>query len=294
VYADEAKTTEWAREIVSATEMHVKIPSLTSSTEIFVDWDGVRSDYAVGATYGRNNVWTDYEAVYHMNEASGDRYDSTGNGNTLTDRNTVGSAVGVMGTAADFEASNSEYLDATDAADISSQATISAWLKKESSTLGYIVQKGISDLSHNYRIEIGASSGGGFYRKVGSNMRNLTHSFSWSNNTNYLIHCVQDGNGGEIYINASSIVTDNNGGNLTANNDLLTVGARTTDAGIRNHIDGLIEELRMRKSAITSDWVTTEHSNQDDEATFWGTWTDAGGGGGGAAQTARRGVVMMM
>ena len=56
VYADSSKTTEWAREIVSATEMHVKVPSLTSTVTMYVDYDGVRSDYAVTDTFGRNAV----------------------------------------------------------------------------------------------------------------------------------------------------------------------------------------------------------------------------------------------
>jgi len=45
---------------------------------------------------------------------------------------------------------------------------------------------------------------------------------------------------------------------------------------------------------LSANWITTEYNNQNDEAAFWGTWTDAGGGGGGAAQAARRGVIMMM
>jgi len=283
------ETTETAFELVDydagtdSGELHFMADSISGSTDttfyIYYGNAGA-SCYAVGATYGRNAVWSDYQAVYHMEETSGSRGDSTGNGHDLTDNNSVLSAAGVMGNAADFEASNSKYLDATDAVDISSQATISAWIKKESSTFGYVVQKGTSDSDLNYRIYIGASSGGGFYRKVGSTMRNLTHTFSWSNNTDYLIHCVQDGDGGEIYINASSIVTDNNGGNLSANNGILTVGARNRGSGAQNYLDGLIEELRMRTSAVTANWITTEHNNQSSVSTFItpGAEEDNGGG----------------
>ena len=56
VYAESSKTTEWAREIVSVSEMWVKVPSLTSTTAIYIDWDGSRSDYSVSDTYGRNNI----------------------------------------------------------------------------------------------------------------------------------------------------------------------------------------------------------------------------------------------
>ena len=56
-YSDSAKTTELAREIVSATQMFVKIPSLTSTFVLYVDYDGVRADYAVTDTFGRNATW---------------------------------------------------------------------------------------------------------------------------------------------------------------------------------------------------------------------------------------------
>ena len=75
VYADSGKVTEWAREIVSATEMHVKVPSLTSTVTMYVDWDGVSADYAVTDTYGRNAVWSSYSTVIHNGGAT----DSTGN-----------------------------------------------------------------------------------------------------------------------------------------------------------------------------------------------------------------------
>ncbi len=95
VYAESGKTTEWAREIVSVSEMHVKVPSLTSTVAMYVDWDGVRADYAVTDTYGRNAVWSDYAAVYHL---EGNSNDSTANGLNGTDTNvTYGSSFGVLG-----------------------------------------------------------------------------------------------------------------------------------------------------------------------------------------------------
>ena len=65
IYSDVGLTTELAREVVSADEIHFKASSVSSSSEFWVDIDGVRSDYAVTDTYGRNAVWSDYAAVYH-------------------------------------------------------------------------------------------------------------------------------------------------------------------------------------------------------------------------------------
>lgn len=49
-------------------------------------------------------------AWWKLDEASGSRADSGPNGLTLTDNNTVGSAVGLVGNAADFEAGDTEFL----------------------------------------------------------------------------------------------------------------------------------------------------------------------------------------
>ena len=39
--------------------------------------------------------------------------------------------------------------------------------------------------------------------------------------------------------------------------------------------DGDLDEVRFRKSYMVSDnWEEAEYNNQNDEATFWGTWTD--------------------
>lgn len=75
------------------------------------------------------------ESAWELNEASGTRVDSHGS-NDLTDNNTVGSGTGlVYGTAADFEADNSEYLSVPNNASLQGgdfDRTIELWCKFES------------------------------------------------------------------------------------------------------------------------------------------------------------------
>ena len=70
-----------------------------------------------------------------LDEASGPRADSHGS-NTLTDVNTVGSAAGKVGTAADFETSSAEELTIADNASLSvggnGPLTVAAWVYAES------------------------------------------------------------------------------------------------------------------------------------------------------------------
>ena len=300
VYADEAKTVEWAREIVSVDEMHVKVPSLTSTVDIYVDWDGVRSDYATTATYGRNAVWGDYSAVWHM----GNSTDSTGNGNTLSAIGgvTIGGATGKFGSATDFDGSDDRVTAADDASldVLAGDFTLQSWVNPDvvgfqpymnkgrrsggrpaysldlhnNGQLGSFLQ---DDLSGFVAPEAGSYSAGAW----------VQHITTFDRSAN-----------GVMYVNATSVATTS----ITAENgsinttDTFNIGARLGSYGYpSSYFNGKVSEARLLKSLLSANWITTEYNNQNDEATFWGTWTDAGGGGGGgAAQAARRGAVMMM
>lgn len=90
-------------------------------------------------------------SYWKLDEASGTRYDSHGT-NHLTDNNTVASATGKIGTAADFESTNTEYLSCDDNASLSTgdiDFTYSCWINPES-LVSYpvIIRKG-SDINDN-------------------------------------------------------------------------------------------------------------------------------------------------
>lgn len=83
-------------------------------------------------------------SYWSLDEASGNATDSHGS-NTLTDLNTVTSAVGKIGNARDFEADNSEALTSTDNASLSTgdiDWTIAAWVQIESLTTRCVFGKG--------------------------------------------------------------------------------------------------------------------------------------------------------
>lgn len=294
VYSDASKTTELAREIVSATEMHVKIPSLTTTTVIYVDYDGSRADYSVTDTYGRNAVWSDYKIVVHLNESSGTRTDSCGNDN-LNDVNTVPSATGKVGAnGANFTRANSERLDTTTANVSSGDVPLEMELWHKTSLTG--TYRVISSL-------VVTGSGGGrwfFEIQLGSD--------------NYMdteMGFVNGGNQGVWYVADTSTVTDGNwhhwvakvrntGGkaqiklyrdgvllatvnhasltySLPATMQAFTVGATKnyTATTYTHYSTGDIDESRLRAGTVTTDeYTTTSYNNQSDEATFWGTWTN--------------------
>jgi hypothetical protein len=87
-------------------------------------------------------------ACWDLDEESGTRYDAAGS-NDLTDTNTVGSTVGIIGNAASFIRTNTEYLIRADNADLSAGAgdfTIALWARPGVAAASHsIISKGSTD-----------------------------------------------------------------------------------------------------------------------------------------------------
>lgn len=92
-------------------------------------------------------------ACYDLEESSGSRVDAWST-HDLTDNNTVGSNTGIVGSAADFVAANTEWLSIADNAGMSlgsdSPFTLAAWVYPTSSGSKKVaIDKGTSDGSEN-------------------------------------------------------------------------------------------------------------------------------------------------
>jgi len=241
--------------------------------EIWMDYDGIRSDYAVTATYGRNAVWPDYEMVLHMNSLT----DSSANATVTNSGATLAS--GIMGDGYDFSSdrlatttfTHGTYVaigrDATNDGNLSvfmAGPSPGGWLN---TNLGFTV--GVwnkVDVVYNGSSLIGYLNATAFTpaSKTGSYSRTIQ---SWVNPDS---------------LKDYSAITGVDGGGIAIGDRI-----RTTSNW---PLDGKLDEFRVRFSAITANWITTEYNNQNANGSFWEA-TDAGGGA--AAQAARRGAVMM-
>lgn len=270
VYADSAKTTEWAREIVSATEMHVKVPSLTSTVVMYVDWDGVRADYAVTDTYGRNAVWSDYTIVLHGDSTT----ESTGN-NTLTHTN-VTSVSGKIGQAFDATGATNSYSEFTTKLGTfwDNDYTFQCWADLDSfdaANGNQFVWAGDRNQQH---IDI---SGQLILNTFNAGSSNVQSTSSLSLNTWTMTHWQRvTTTTGKLYINGAdntsgTNVMKNPAGTLTQAFRLFIREDNTASA-----YDGQMDEIRFRAFELTANWITTEYNNQNAESTFWGTWSNAG------------------
>ena len=271
------ETTEIAREVVSCNtstdtgELHFKAPSISSSadTDFYIYFgNAAADDYAVGATYGRNNVWTEYAAVYHLEEdptgSAPQMIDSTGNGNDLS---TFGSAhANAAGKIAQGVAltNNGNYMEKSspsNVADVDASQTFSAWFYNDdtSGVQNAVVTDG--NIQIGYRGgSFGAQKGGGTFL-VNSN--NNYGTGAW-------FHGVYTFNGTThtIYVNGSSVNTATTAPD-TGSPTRITLGR--FNASFPEEWRGRLDEVRISKVSIVraAAWVDAEHTNQNTPNTFF-------------------------
>ncbi len=110
------------------------------------------------------NLTTNLISYWNLQETSGTRVDAHGS-NDLTDNNTVLSGTGIIGNGADFEATNTEYLSITDAAqsglDITGSFSVSFWAKVEAISADQtIFLKWTNPSQRGYGVTFSHSGGG--------------------------------------------------------------------------------------------------------------------------------------
>jgi hypothetical protein len=301
-------TTELAREVVSCAtstetgELHVKYSGTLSSTVdtvIQIHADGTSSEPAVTATYGRNAVWSDYWAVFHMEGSvgsTGKKLDSTGNGRNLIEYNTPeGSATGKLGTsttgaynmlglASGTSATTYDYLSVNDLSVESAIGTspfvISWWYKldlartqqvmgiceEQNSATGrpQLMQNAeTTSFYHGNYIETSSSNGNSVYTTTAVNTINTWYFVTMGRDTSDYLTAFANGN------YATSASTE--GGAFTSPNQKLLINRRynPTYSSAQQYSDGQYDEVRFRFSHLPETWLDTEYANQNSPSTFY-------------------------
>jgi len=287
VYKDDG-VTELAREVVScdtATKtgvLHFKYTgtlSSSSNTIVKIHADGTSSDYALTATYGRNNVWTDWEMVNHDGGATAD---STGQ-HTLSSVGspTSGGVTAPTGVGTSYNGTSQYVNTNANNLNVNNDYTLSAWINVDidrnqspiisafnSLTVvpGYWMWINRLTDSNGLCMQLDIGPGGADFVPNSSNRVDVADG--WSH-----IAMVRDGNNYKSYIN----------GSLADSGNLIKSGLDTTSDILIARLDystvyfpGSISELRMQQSVKDAYWISTQYANQNDTSTFY-TVTDMGG-----------------
>jgi hypothetical protein len=265
-------------------ELHVKVPTLSiiQDTVLHIYTDGASADYAATDTFGRNAVWGDYGAVYHFSDgdAATSVTDSSGNVD-LSVTGTVSEVdSGGLGTALDF--GGSAYATADTAAISNFPLTMSAWFRYDEDGV-------ISDVTDS-----GAPFNRVFMHTTGGQVRlyadgdtNVSSASTLTAGNWYLAHGVAPvGSAEAMHINGSQ---DMGYFGLTSTRSIAgldrTDVARLGDSTPGGFGTGPLGEVRIRPSALSANWITTEYNNQSDPTSFY-TATDPSAGGGATVDTA--------
>jgi len=201
------------------------------------------------------------QGYWKLEEESGNRTDISGNNNTLADYNTVLFGAGKIGSAADFELNNNEYLSRAHAdcptLRITGNLTICTWIKPEtvpaSGQASWIISKWLTTANNrSYGLLLFHSGSPKLYLNISSNG---TASTGVLGNTTiiagtwYHIAGVYNGSTLEVYVNGISDCTP-----VEYSDDIADKAAAFQISGqsvTESYYDGLADEPIIWNAALS-------------------------------------------
>ena len=250
---------------------------------------------AAGSAYGSQNVWdSNYQAVWHMKEdpsgAAPQIKDSTSNVRHGTSRGSMTSGdvvAGKISNSLDFDATD----DAIDTSNFMSsgvtQLTAQAWVYKTATKDSRIVFK--TNVGNTGAPVFGLCSGGTDLVRARVRISDSTFTdYSVSTitlNTWTFVAFTYDGSNIRVYNDGALVGTVAETGTLVATSDVVVIA--TNDTGATDRFwPGRIDEVRLSNVARSTEWFSTQYSNQNSPSTFislsveqvgdWDSYSDSG------------------
>jgi len=273
-------TTELAREVVSINtasstgEVHFKADNLSSTIDnnfyIYYGSDGATA-YADTDTFGTYNVWTEYEAVWHLNEDPGgvspQMLDATGNGYDLEARGSMTSADLVddhLGKAIELDGSGDYFSTPTS---FNTYPATAGEIRYTSAIISNIPSNNKGGIVYFSAYNgFAVFDGGLFVHSAGDNSGTDTSASQVDDGNRYHVAAVfNQANEYRLYRNGVQVLQKNIT-DTEASNDEIWVGKQNAGTSI---LDARMSEVRWSKKDLGSNWATTEHNNQNDNAAFW-------------------------
>ena len=271
-------TTELAREVVTANDVHFKadILSATTATDFYIYYDNsAATDYAVTDLYGAQNAWSSvYEAVYHK-EGGAVALDSTANGLDGTwGGNLPTNTVGILGNAQEYD-NTANFVDLGKPPSLAfapaDTFTITAWINKDTLGAGVVFSKGDNSTGEwNYRLFVRGTRE--ITVDVGNAQFDSGHFVTegeWEN-----VGLRVDGGNFEVIINGAVVTSGSTPvGTAPTYDSRVLIGARTDSALPETEegffFDGGIDEVYFRSSFVSDDELSAEYTNINSPATFY-------------------------
>jgi len=271
-----ARGDELPREVVSVDtasstgELHFKADNVSSTadTSFYIYYGNTStSNYAAGDTYGRNAVWSEYEAVHHMgNNPAGTApqiVDSTGNGYNLTSAGSMTSddlVSASLGKGIDFDGVDDRFI--IPLLILSGDWTVSSWINVSPNYTNMSLI-GENDNTKSLRINQWQSANVGI--TAGSD---LDYGYATPYDTDAHLVWRND----SVNVENDSLYNGVKTGNTLSNDisfDIREVGNVESQWPVNSWVDGTISELRFSLSKLSDNWIATEYKNQNSPSTFY-------------------------
>ncbi|MBA7607392.1 hypothetical protein ES703_14551 [subsurface metagenome] len=255
--------------------------SALTDTDIYIYYGNatVADQWDVSGTWdegGDNN----YEAVWHLNESSGDHLDATGNGNNSTTMQVTqqGADIGKIDGADDFDGTD-DYVDFGNLLDFSStNFTIEVWFKPDvidqSDQNTFISKWHATSGQREFRFEIDGNGPGNdtvvFSTQDATTYHDLGGATALTVGNWYYAVVTVDWVGDDAYLYLNGAVDDSEVGTWTWGMNYETspvyIACRR---GVDQWFDGVIDEVRISTTDRSANWIATCYNNQDSPNTFY-------------------------
>jgi hypothetical protein len=215
-------------------------------------------------------------SYWKMDEASGNRADSTATANTLTDGNTVTTGTGKINNSAHFTQANSESLSHASNASlqVTGDFTFSCWVKLTTQTgfggVGAILTKATADGAafRDYQLMYESSTNGFYFSASVTGVGATATEYAVSAQpiaNGVWTHVVvwKDTATGQVYIRINDTTTHQSttAPALVQSAAVFVIGARNYTAGQEAFLDGDIDEVGFWKRKLNSAEITALYNS---------------------------------
>jgi hypothetical protein len=255
----------------------VRVPNIAGASDTDYIWM-YYGDPAADIAPDPVSVWSDYTAVWHLNENtvdeqnSGQHIDATGNGNTGAQGGNQATS-GWIGGGQYFDGVDDRITVPNTGLQITGQAlTIEAWARYDWD----------GNYGNNFRHVVAAGNNGHFWQlwfnriEDGWRGRLLAESgytdiFTTAGSEGNWAYLAlrYDGAAVRLFLNASEIGSDAASGGLVPMDTDLWIGDNPGITGQRM-FSGAIDEVRIRESALSVDWLAAQYLSMTDAFISYG------------------------
>lgn len=273
-------------------ELHFKADSISSSTDtdFYIYYgNGSTAGYGVSDTYGRNNVWSDYDAVFHFQDAdpSTTITDSTGNGYGMTDTGLSSSSdvAGQLGSSLELSTTTyAKYTEGSASVPQTAPITMQTWFKPDDNTntyqLAFIGNDGSSFEFAGIQGRTDSTIRVFKHTYGGSSVESVYTTANYSGGAWNMVHGVWTSSELKVYLNGGNKVTEtDNTTNSFNNHDSLGIGRMHDSTPGNSSGDHDQDEYRVRSSEFSDDWISAEYTNQNTPTTFYSVSSEESVGG---------------